>query len=54
MKYLLVMGDIGSGFDFVGPFDSVEEAENSKEGQHGYLWICRLHEPICEIVLRTP
>lgn len=46
LKYILVMGDIGSGFDFVGPFDSVEEAEESIEGQNGYLWIAKLIEPI--------
>jgi len=26
MKYVIMNGDLGSGFDIIGPFDSFEEA----------------------------
>lgn len=47
MKFVIVFGNPIDGFNFRGPFDSVEDANHSAEASDpdDYWWVAELNPP---------
>ena len=44
-KCILVIGNLSDGFQFVGPFDSFQEASEYSEGVDEMNWVATLEKP---------